>query len=204
MLACFVWMEVWRLGLVHFGVGFGYKLKICLTAGGVEIVILIFARSDWACVNTWSRSIFPLSRFIIWRISLKLFIIAWTYCFRIQKSGCFKLTNSHARVALFDHGEHQGPQQQREGGSYCMVLLTSLEINVSQHRKVFRVRNELYENLQSQSWGSCSQSQSRRKIIRNHGNVKNIWPVSRSSKNWSISRSVKARRTRKALNLIII
>ena len=76
----FVWMEVWRLGLVHFGVGFGYKLKICLTAGGVEIVILIFARSDWACVNTWSRSIFPLSRFIIWRISLKLIIIT---CFVI-------------------------------------------------------------------------------------------------------------------------
>ena len=144
----FVWMEVWRLGLVHFGVGFGYKLKICLTAGGVEIVILIFARSDWACVNTWSRSIFPLSRFIIWRISLKLFIITCD-CFRIEKGFCQnravletmfpnKLTNSHARVALFDHGEHRGPQQQREGGSYCMVLLTSLKTNVSP-RKISNV-----------------------------------------------------------------
>ena len=88
----FVWMEVWRLGLVHFGVGFGYKLKICLTAGGVEIVILIFARSDWACVNTWSRSIFPLSRFIIWRISLKLFIIT---------CDCYRIEESFVRIELF-------------------------------------------------------------------------------------------------------
>ena len=144
----FVWMEVWRLGLVHFGVGFGYKLKICLTAGGVEIVILIFARSDWACVNTWSRSIFPLSRFIIWRISLKLFIITCD-CYRIGKSFVWsvlfqnQLTNSHARVALFDHGEHPGPQQQREGGSYCMVLLTSLKTNVSPRKKVIHVSLEL-------------------------------------------------------------